>query len=550
MTQYSDLAYRIPTGQTGQQVYNPTTGKAYSSPEQLATDLGILPHQIDWGKISSSAVNVNPVVPPPATTEALTTPKQQNVGLLPGAYKESDINKSLGLSTAPTVSPVGADIDTQLENISADLDNKFNEYNQAVNSTVLSASQQSIIEGIASEFAATRNEIRQANARLVSGTTIAGIVSGRNRYAPELNLGEIQRALDVGIKNVNELNSKMASTIAQLEEGMMEKNFSRINEGWNSYISYQKQKTDMLEKQKADIATFKKELQAQNEKDRDYELDNSNWEKQQSLISDVVKEAGKNNAPAEIINNIYNAKNLAEAVNAAGDYMQGGTGIVGEYIYYKRQAEALGQTPVDFSTYQNIDANRKKSIAAASGAGALGGISNTTLTKVQTIANQFDGEQIVKDYNQIIQSLDAVRNAGTSPTDDIQRVYAFAKIMDPNSVVREGEYKTVQDYSQALISKLGLKAKRVFDNAGFLTPEARSFMLTTLENRLASTEKAYNNLSDEYGRRINKITGLVDGKEYITDYSKPFGTANEILNSDDPLQIGGGQTNSNNPMGL
>lgn len=154
----------------------------------------------------------------------------------------------------------------------------------------------------------------------------------------------------------------------------------------------------------------------------------------------------------------------------------------------------------------------------------VGNLSPAVATKVQGIAGQFDGEQIVKDYNQIIQSLDAVKRAGTSPTDDIQRVYAFAKIMDPNSVVREGEYKTVQDYSTALLERTGLKAKRIFDNTGFLTEEARGFMLKTLDNRFASTEKAYNNLYNEYGRRIDKITGQADGTDYITDYSRAFET--------------------------
>jgi hypothetical protein len=54
MTQYSDLAYRPdPTTGQGQQVYNPTTGKAYGSPEQLAGDLGIQSTAIDWSKISN-----------------------------------------------------------------------------------------------------------------------------------------------------------------------------------------------------------------------------------------------------------------------------------------------------------------------------------------------------------------------------------------------------------------------------------------------------------------------------------------------------------------
>ena len=150
------------------------------------------------------------------------------------------------------------------------------------------------------------------------------------------------------------------------------------------------------------------------------------------------------------------------------------------------------------------------------------GLSTSVLTKVQTIAGQFDGEQAVKSYQLTAEAIDAVRNAGNTPTDDIQRVYAFAKVMDPNSVVREGEYKTVQDYSQAVLQAAGLKAARVFTNTGFLTPEARKFMLSTLENRFKSSEKAYKNIHSEYGRRIDKITGDSDGIDYITDYSKPF----------------------------
>lgn len=171
-----------------------------------------------------------------------------------------------------------------------------------------------------------------------------------------------------------------------------------------------------------------------------------------------------------------------------------------------------------YTQYQNEDANRKAIIAKA----GISGLDVATVAKVQNTANQFDGEPIVKEYNTILTSLDAVKNAGITPTDDIQRIYAFAKIMDPNSVVREGEYKTVQDYSTALLERLGLKAKRVFENTGFLTQEARDFLLKTLNNRFNSTEKAYKNVYQEYGRRINKITGKDDGTSWITDYSKGF----------------------------
>ncbi len=156
----------------------------------------------------------------------------------------------------------------------------------------------------------------------------------------------------------------------------------------------------------------------------------------------------------------------------------------------------------------------------SSGSGAR--LDSTTLTKVQTVANQFDNEPIVKEYNTIAGQIDFVKGAKTTPTDDISRVYVFAKVMDPNSVVREGEYKTVQDYSTALLQRFGLNAKRVFVNDGFLTDEARRFMQDTLQRRLETSSKQYQNVYTEYARRIDKLTGNADGKDYITNYGNAF----------------------------
>lgn len=98
-------------------------------------------------------------------------------------------------------------------------------------------------------------------------------------------------------------------------------------------------------------------------------------------LDDIVKTAAQNGAPADVIQSIMSSSSVAGAYSAAGQYIQGGTGIVAEYQYYARQAMAAGQTPVDFNTYQNIDAGRKASIAAANKAA-------TTGDTVQNLAQQ------------------------------------------------------------------------------------------------------------------------------------------------------------------
>lgn len=230
---------------------------------------------------------------------------------------------------------------------------------------------------------------------------------------------------------------------------------------------------------------------------------------------DLLKSAASQGASNDILLSIQRSQTPEDAIAAAGQY--------GGDILDRQQKQATLQ-----KTYQDIQESKIKASQAIS---ALPG---PVQTRVQGIAGQFDAEQAVKAYQTSAEAIDAVRSAGDSPTDDISRVYAFAKVMDPNSVVREGEYKTVQDYSTALVQRAGLKAKRVFDNQGFLTTEARNFMLTTLDNRLASSKKAYDNIYSEYGRRINKVTGRNDGTEYITDYSRPF-SQNQGNKSFNPL---------------
>jgi hypothetical protein len=185
-----------------------------------------------------------------------------------------------------------------------------------------------------------------------------------------------------------------------------------------------------------------------------------------------------------------------------------------------------------YEQYQNEDANRKRSIVNvnAGGGGLSPGQVNTT---VNQIASGFDNEPVVREYNTVANTLAALKNAGTSPTDDIQRIYAFAKIADPSSAVKEGEYKTIQDYSTAVLQRLGINIGRVFSPNGFLTDQARSAMSTTLNNILKAKQSAYDQIHSEYQRQIDDA---YSGKpRQLTNYGQPSGAA--PVAGRDPLGI-------------
>jgi hypothetical protein len=154
--------------------------------------------------------------------------------------------------------------------------------------------------------------------------------------------------------------------------------------------------------------------------------------------------------------------------------------------------------------------------------GGLLGLTNQQIDNISPLVTQFQSSPIVQNYNTIGETINAVRSLGVTPTDDIQRIYAFAKVMDPASAVREGEYKTIQDYSTALLQRTGLNAKRVFTNDGFLTDEARGFLTNTLENRFKASERSYQNLYEETSRRVNLVGNTDKGGQLLNNYGGAF----------------------------
>jgi hypothetical protein len=146
-------------------------------------------------------------------------------------------------------------------------------------------------------------------------------------------------------------------------------------------------------------------------------------------------------------------------------------------------------------------------------------------TRVQGVAGQFDSEPLIKTFNQIGQQkafIDSIPNNTENPSDDQALIYAFAKIMDPDSVVREGEYATVKKYSQSWAKAYGKGIDQALNGTGFLSEDARANIKKTVDSRYNIAKKTYDNTYEEYGRRIDKITGGSDGKDYITDYSAAF----------------------------
>ncbi len=141
---------------------------------------------------------------------------------------------------------------------------------------------------------------------------------------------------------------------------------------------------------------------------------------------------------------------------------------------------------------------------------------------VNSAAKGFDSLPIVKRVQTMGEAVSFANGLDpntNNPADDQALIYAFAKAMDPDSVVREGEYATVQHYAQQWAATFGFNAARIFSNVAFLTPQARANMKKTIQARYAPAKAQYDNVRKSYGQKIDKMTGQAgSGETYLTDY--------------------------------
>ena len=189
-------------------------------------------------------------------------------------------------------------------------------------------------------------------------------------------------------------------------------------------------------------------------------------------------------------------------------------------------SKTLGISPSDVARnlgYGDEVANQLEGLPAPVKEGVGGGFTPAQINStINSIAGAFDNEPIVKNYNTAQEGYQTLQSVGVntkSPADDIAFIYAFAKIMDPNSVVREGEYNTIQKYAQTWADNFGFTAKRVFSNTNFLSSDAKQKMLNALTPKVNTLTSQYQNLRNEYQRQIDDAR---QGKHReITEYTPP-----------------------------
>lgn len=133
-----------------------------------------------------------------------------------------------------------------------------------------------------------------------------------------------------------------------------------------------------------------------------------------------------------------------------------------------------------------------------------------TANAILSEANKFETSDIVKRYNAVIDATNVVNsfNPNTkNPADHQALVYTFAKALDPDSVVREGEYATIKRYAQGLLDRYKGEINQAINGTGFLSSKAIADIQSTINNLQKSRSSQYQNAYNSTARTIDNISG-------------------------------------------
>lgn len=226
---------------------------------------------------------------------------------------------------------------------------------------------------------------------------------------------------------------------------------------------------------------------------------------------------------------LKNRKSEADIAKINADITSGKLVSVGEgnKLYNTETGEVVAYNP---KTYAPEDPTTPL------GGGIYSQLDYRTANAVIAQGNKFAESPIVKTYNNLISAANLINgvDAKSKNSADHQAIiYNFAKALDPDSVVREGEYATIQKYSQNLASKYKGQINQAINGNGFLSESAIKAIQGATNNRVQSYTPQYTNIKTQTAQRINNLAGADVANDVLLDFEGGY-TDPSALNTAQP----------------
>lgn len=178
------------------------------------------------------------------------------------------------------------------------------------------------------------------------------------------------------------------------------------------------------------------------------------------------------------------------------------------------QAPGIIQGRPKQPTIQQVNADRRaEEDQARQNRGEVRQQTDSEFTKFDKLRSDFDALQPVKTYKVAIPQYVTALKTDNTPQGDLALIYAFAKVMDPDSVVREGEAAAVSS-SDTLAGQYVAQLKKQLTGTGTFSPEARVNLRKQLQTKIAELNRAYNtergrfqDIATRFGYQPDEVIG-------------------------------------------
>lgn len=158
-------------------------------------------------------------------------------------------------------------------------------------------------------------------------------------------------------------------------------------------------------------------------------------------------------------------------------------------------------------------------------------ITNTAFDQATKLRNEFQKLPQVTEYQTVIRQYATALKTKPTPQGDQALITAYAKMLDPGSVVREQEFNTVAAGDSSLGKATALLGKELgLDGNGLLRPEVRARVRSEMLNLAQNYNTAYNQARQEYTDRSSRmgfdareVVGTHFGRPYYKDIEKALG---------------------------
>lgn len=200
---------------------------------------------------------------------------------------------------------------------------------RATQDSVTRSSIDAIQAAYQSRYADTVQEQKASTA----GIDQALNLGGSSRYAPVSSSGILSAKEKFDLQTLNELTTSENTQIAQLRQAQADKDYEGVSKMLEVLDKSRQEKQSLAQK----IADTMTQTNTQKRKD----------------VQSISLEAAKNGAPRDVVEAIGKSTDQNSAVAAAGDYLQSASGILGDYLQYKRDTVAQGLVPHDYQTFKD-----------------------------------------------------------------------------------------------------------------------------------------------------------------------------------------------------